>query len=378
MAVVLAIDKWRPYLIGRRFKIRTDHVSLKYLMEQRIITPSQQKWLSKLLGYDFEMEYKSGGENIVADALSRMYCTMVSLRVSSLITTELVAEIQASCIADINLQKKMTQLQQNADPKGKYTCVNGQLRRKGKLVVGANTVLKSKIMNLIHCSPVGGHSGSLVTYKKIAELVYWKGMHKDVRNFVRSCDTCQLNKYDPTNPVGLLQPLPIPERIWDEVSMDFIEGLPSVYGKTVILVVVDRLSKSAHFIPLKHPYTAEGVAKAYLDHVYKLHGMPKSIVSDRDPVFTSLFWKELFKLRQVKLKFSSAYHPQTDGQTEVVNRCLETYLRCMCTFKPKEWLDYLPLAEWWYNTNFHSSLQSSPYEVLLWTKTTGAYSLPSW
>jgi transposase InsO family protein len=123
----------------------------------------------------------------------------------------------------------------------------------------------------------------------------------------------------------------------------------------VILVVVDRLSKYVHFISVAHPYSATKIAQIFIANIFKLHGMPSSIVSDRDPVFTSLFWKELFKLHGTELKFSSSYHPQTDGQTEIVNKCVEHYLRCFSGDKPKEWLRWLPLAEWWYNTNIHAS-----------------------
>ena len=127
-------------------------------------------------------------------------------------------------------------------------------------------------------------------------------------------------------------------------------------GKEVIFVVVDRLSKYGPFMALAHPYSAIDVAKAYLDNVFKLHGWPRSIVSDRDPVFLRTFWKGLFFLYDTDLLLSSSYHPQTDGQSEVVNRCLETYLRCMTSEKLKEWCRWLPLAEWWYNTHFHSSI----------------------
>lgn len=163
---------------------------------------------------------------------------------------------------------------------------------------------------------------------------------------------------------GLLQPLPIPETVWQDLSMDFIKGLPKAAGKEVIYVVVDRLSKAAHFMPLKHPYSALDVAQLFMDGIFRLHGMPKTIVSDRDPVFVSKFWKELFKLQKVSLLTSSAYHPQTDGQTEVVNRCLECYLRCLTFDKPKDWPHWLSLAEWWYNTSHHTSINMTPYEVV--------------
>ncbi|KAL0351492.1 UNVERIFIED_CONTAM: Transposon Ty3-G Gag-Pol polyprotein [Sesamum calycinum] len=156
----------------------------------------------------------------------------------------------------------------------------------------------------------------------------------------------------------------VPNRIWEDISMDFEEGLLTSVGKDMILVVVDRLSKYAHFIALKHPFSAVVVAQVFMENSFRLHGMPKMIVSDRDPVFMSRFSREYFQLQGVQLKPSTAYHPQTDGQTEVVNKCLECYLCCITGDQPKEWVHWLPLAEWWYNTSFHSSIRTTPYEVV--------------
>ncbi|GKF58862.1 putative mitochondrial protein, partial [Tanacetum coccineum] len=143
----------------------------------------------------------------------------------------------------------------------------------------------------------------------------------------------------------LLQPLPIPEKIWSEIYMDFIQKFPLSHGKSVIMVVVDMLSMYAHFMPLAHPFSASQVAQVFLDEVYKLHGLPDSIVSDKDKVFLSHFWKLMFLELNVKLKLSTTYHPRTNGQTEVVNRSLRCYLRCMCGEKPKDWVKWLPLPE---------------------------------
>lgn len=189
-------------------------------------------------------------------------------------------------------------------------------------------------------------------------------MSKEVRQIIRECHVCQALKYETRASPGLLQPLPISEEGWFDISMDFITGLPKSIGKDVILVVVDRLSKYAHFISLSHPFMTIQVAQSYLDNVFKLHGWPRSIVNDRDPIFLSQFWKGLFSLHGTEFLLLSAYHPETNGQTEVVNRCLETYLRCMCSKHPKEWKMWLSLAEWWYNTHIHISAQITPYGVV--------------
>ena len=146
--------------------------------------------------------------------------------------------------------------------------------------------------------------------------------------------------------------------------MDFIEGLPKSNGYSVIMVVVDRLTKFAHFVAVKHPYTASTIAQLFMDNIVKLHGLPNSIVSDRDTIFVSAFWKELFKLYRVNLQLSTAYHPQSDGQIERVNQCLELYLRCAIQDSPKTWHSWLSLAQLWYNSTYHTSLGCSPFKAL--------------
>jgi hypothetical protein len=162
-------------------------------------------------------------------------------------------------------------------------------------------------------------------------------MKQQVRNFVVECDVCQHNKGEIVKSPGTLQPLLIPPAIWRDISMDFITGLPKSGNKSVIMVVVDLLSKYAHFCALQHPFTTSNVAQHFMDKVFKLHGMPHSIVSDHDPTFTNNFWQELFKLQGTQLHLSIAYHPQTDGQTNFFNKCLETYLRCFASKKKNQW-----------------------------------------
>jgi transposase InsO family protein len=161
-----------------------------------------------------------------------------------------------------------------------------------------------------------------------------------------------------------LSPLPIPEGAWQVVSLDFIESLPKSGNANCILVIVDKFSKYGHFVTLTHPFAAEVVAQAFLNQIYRLHGMPMTIISDRDRIFTNKFWHELFKLAKVTLQMSSAYHPQSDGQTEQVNQCFETFLCCFVHACPKQWLKWLGLVEYWYNTSYHTSLGYSPFQVL--------------
>eukprot|EP00253_Pinus_taeda_P017743 PITA_17743 len=201
-------------------------------------------------------------------------------------------------------------------------------------------------------------------YARTRRSFFWTGMKQDILTFVAECDVCQCHKGETINTPGTLQPLPIPALIWTEVSMDFITGLPKSGNKSVIMVVVDRLSKYAHFCALPQPFTPTLVAQTFMDQIFKLHGMPTSIVSDRDPIFTSNFWQELFRIQGTQIKLSTSYHPQTDGQTEAVNKCLETYLRCFTSEKQHIWVQWLPLAEWWYNTNYHATTKMTPYEAV--------------
>ena len=214
-----------------------------------------------------------------------------------------------------------------------------------------------------HLTLMGGHSGVYRTYCHIAQTLHWKEMKKRVTDFVVVCPICQQSKYLASHPQGLLQPLPIPEAVWEEVSMDFKIKLPKSNGFDAIMVVVDRLSKYGHFIPLKNPYLARVVAENFMKEVVRLHGIPDAIVSDRDSTFMSLFWKELFKLQGTILKMSNAYHPKSDGQTEVLNRILETYLCCFCSEQPKGWIIVIGV-EYWYNTTYQGAANCTPFEVV--------------
>ena len=167
-----------------------------------------------------------------------------------------------------------------------------------------------------------------------------------MKKFLQHCEICQRFKHDSMQPAGLLQPLPIPDSVWSDISMDFVERLPVSQGISVVMVVVDRLSKYAHFTALKHPFTALSIAKAFVKNIVHLHGIPTSIVSDRDRIFLISFWRSLFQLQGTQLKMSSSYHPQMDGQREVINRVLEQYLCCFSGTRVRSWVDWLPWAEY--------------------------------
>jgi len=364
MALVLCIQHWRHYLLGKAFTVHTDHKSLKHFLQQRVTSPDQQCWLAKLLGYQFEVKYKPGLENKVADALSRCHGDVDLKSLISYPTWLGGKKLLEEVAKDPAIQKIMTEVQNQQEIKAGYEVKQGVLFYHGRLVISPTSPSIPLLLEEFHSTPSGGHSGFLRTYRRLAENIYWIGMQKRVRDFVRACEVCQRQKYAATTPGGLLQPLPIPNAVWEDVSLDFITGLPKSKGFDAVLVVVDRLSKYGHFILLKHPYTAKSVAEVFIKEIVRLHGIPQSIISDRDPIFISHFWRELFKLQGTKLNMSSSYHPESDGQTEVLNRCLESYLRCFASEQPKSWSHWIPWAEFWYNTTYHNSIGRTPFEVV--------------
>lgn len=203
-----------------------------------------------------------------------------------------------------------------------------------------------------------------MTFRRIKSLFAWPKMKQMIKDSLKNCAVCLQAKPDRSRYPGLLQPLPIPDGAWQVISMDFIEGLPKSGRFDTILVVVDKFSKYSHFIPLSHSFSAIDVAQAFMCNVYKLHGLPQVIISDRDKIFTSHLWEQLFSRSGTQLHLSTTYHPQTDGQTERVNQCLEIYLRCFVHARPANWSSWMYLAKFWFNTSYHSALLKSPFEVL--------------
>ncbi|TYK04251.1 Transposon Ty3-I Gag-Pol polyprotein [Cucumis melo var. makuwa] len=302
----------------------------------RVIQPQYQKWIAKLLGYSFEL---------TAPAL-------IDLKI-----------IKEEVERDARFKEILLKLQNGKEVQN---CALHQemLQYKGRLVIANKSSLIPAILHTYHNSVFGGHFGFHRTYKRLTRELFWHGVKGDVQKHCKECTVCQRNKSLSLSPARLLTPLEIPTRIWDDISMDFIEGLPKAAGFEVIFVVLDRLSKYAHFLTLKYPFDAKIVAELFVKEVVRLHGFPRSIVSDRDKIFLSNFWKELFRLAGTKLNRSTTFHPQTDGQTEVVNRSMEAYLRCFCGERPREWVKWIHWAEYWYNTTYQRSLGVSPFQAV--------------
>jgi hypothetical protein len=208
-------------------------------------------------------------------------------------------------------------------------------------------------------------------YMDLKGRFWWSNMKRDVAEYIALCDVCNRVKAEHQKPAGLLQPLPIPEWKWDNVGMDFITGLPRTKsGYDSIWVVVDRLTKVAHFIPVKTTYTSARLAKIYMNRIVCLHGVPKSIVSDRGTQFTSHFWRQLHESLGTRLEFNTTFHPQTDGQTKRANQILEDMLRACALDYGSSWDDNLPYAEFSYNNSHQASIEMAPFEALYGRKCT--------
>lgn len=363
------MDHWRSYLQHAEFIIRTDHRSLAYLDNQRLSTPWQQKALTKLLGLHYRISYNKGLENGAADALSRQIPDeIVEVSALSVSIPAWLQDVPASYVNDPHTQRVLHSLTTNGKHHTNFELQSGVLYFKSRIWIGNNDSLQQQILANLHTAAIGGHSGTLVTYHRVKQLFAWPGLRQSVNKFVQSCDICQRAKVEHVKLPGLLQPLEIPDHAWQVISLDFIEGLPLSASCNVILVIVDKFSKFAHFLALRHPYTALTVVQLFMSEVHCIHGLPRAIISDRDRVFTSQLWKELFRRAGTQLRMSSSYHPQSDGQTERVNQCLEMFLRCFTHACPAQWQQWLGLAQFWYNSSYHSALAMSPFEAMFGRK----------
>ena len=352
LAIISALKHWRHYLIGQEIDIYSDHNSLKYLETQPTLSRRQARWVETLQEYHIKIHYHPGKLNVVADALSRINTLSIE--------TDWTLKIKEKYQDDIFFSQVIKKPQKQFEIReGLIFTTDGN-----RLCIPDIKELKKNILHDHHDSLTAGHFGFDKTYEAIHKLYYWPKMSRDIRKYIMSCDTCQRAKTQPHKPAGLLQPLPIPNYPWEEVSMDFITTLPKTKtGHDAILVVVDRLTKMAHFIPTTTNADAPSTANLFFNHVFRIHGLPKKIISDRDPKFTSHFWKKISSLLDLKLGISTAFHPQTDGQTERTNRTLEQMLRMSINYKQDNWDTLLPYAEFAYNNAKQSSTNTTPFKL---------------
>ena len=222
--------------------------------------------------------------------------------------------------------------------------------------------LKEQCLKEVHDSPYSGHCGVHKTRDLLLRAYWWPGWSKDVHEYVRTCASCQRNKAGNTKRAGQLQPLPIPDAPWESVGMDWITHLPATpRDHTSIMVCVDRLSKMVHLIATKDKSGAEETARLFFDHVIKLHGVPKSIVSDRDARFPSHFWAALCDHLGVSRNLSTAFHPESNGQTERCNRILQDMLRHYINPMHNDWDEHLTTVEFAINNSYQESIKTTPF-----------------
>ena len=312
--------------------------------------------------FDFCWVHRPGRQNQVADALSRKAVETYVAALTS-VQSDFLDRVRAQITVDATYLQLREKVKEGLVRK--YWLDDGLLYAKGgRLFVPASGSLRNELIRETHDPEWAGHPGVERMMALLSREYYWPKMEEDIELFVRTCLACQLDKTERRKQPGLLQPLPIPDRAWDSVSMDFITGFPEVKGMRSILVVVDRFPKYAVFIAAPHACTAHVAAELFVNNVVKVFGLPKDVVCDRDARFTGRFWTYLFKLLGTELKFSTANHPQTDGQTERVNALLEDYLRHYVTASQRNWLSLLDVAQFSYNIHKSSATGLSPAEFV--------------
>lgn len=366
LAVVCALQEWRHYLHGRRFKVITDHQSLRYLSTQPQLSGRQARWSQFLQQFDVNIEYKSGKQNVVADALSRRSDLQEALSLAGAsieVTTDFSETLTNKVKAGYEKDEKCGEILLTPRQFKNFLTINeGLIFHHQQLYIPNVKEIKLELLQEAHDIPTAGHLGVARTIDLLTRSYYWPKLAEEVKQFVESCFTCQSNKVSSQLAQGLAQPIAIPLRRWDQVTMDLITQLPwSKYGNDAIVVIVDKYSKMLHCVAVKTTITAPELAKIFIHEIVRHHGVPSSIISDRDPRFMSTFWESLWNQLGTNLARSTAYRPQTDGQTERANRTLEQMLRSWVNVKQREWEDYLSTVEIAYNNSKQSSTGFSPF-----------------
>ena len=362
-AVVFSLKIWRHYLYGEKCRIFTDHKSMKYLLTQKDLNLRQQRWLELFKDYDCIIDYHPGKDNIVVDSLSRKTVVAMSLQYSDWrlagdgamlaqvqpVLKQMIIDVQKN---DEELQKKL-QMVRDGDETEFSMKEAGSLYFQNKLCVPDGKELKKKFLFEAHNMVFTMHPGGNKMYQDLKKFYWWKGMKKDVTEYVSKCLTCQQGKAKHQVPTGLLNPLPIPQWKWDNITMDFVLTFPFKQQKhDSVWVIIDRLTKSAHFILVRMDYSMDRLAELYVDEIVRFHGVSLSIVSNRDSRFTSRFWKELQSTLGIRLNFSTTFHLQIDGQYERLIQVLEDVLQGWVMEFSGSWDRYIPLMEFAYNNSF--------------------------
>lgn len=395
MAIIRCFEEWRPELEGAPspIKVITDHRNLEYFTTTKLLNRRQARWSEFLSRFNFQITYRPGKQGAKPDALTRrsedlpkegderlLHQSQTVLKRENLdprvkfhaarLPTELPADLSdlfnQGYAADEVLKSIREAIRQGKPRHARITlseCVEAhdRLYFRERLYVPDHDELKAELLRRCHESPVAGHPGRARTYDLLSRSYFWPGMLAYVEKWVKNCHTCRRSNPSRDAYQGVLKPLPIPKCAWRDVSMDFITHLPLSQGYNAILVIVDRLTKMRHLIPCKATCDSAETARLYLHYVWKLHGLPTTIISDRGPQFVSEFWKHLNHRLQIKSLLSTAAHPQTDGQTERFNAVLEQYLRSYVSYLQDDWSTWLPLAEFAANSWKSETTGMSPF-----------------